>query len=617
MTSTAAPFGVVPPSVAALEPFVVAGVFGSTEVHFAATVARLAARGGDRPVDDLVLLALAVAARAPRSGHVCVELDQVHRLVVDRRDVADGEGAAALKWPDPQRWANALQAAPDVVADAATAGDPPLRPLVWDGRRLYLHRLWVDEQRVAADLRRRADPAASATDPAVLDPIRLDAALRAVFATSDDDLQQRAARRALDGRLGVIVGGPGTGKTRTVARLLATSLLVEPGLQLALAAPTGKAAARMTAAVQAAVGQLAVDGAVPDEVLDRLRSVEARTVHRLLGRGRGSRFAHDRRSPLPFDLVVVDETSMVDLPLMARLLDALRPQTRLVLVGDPHQLASVEAGTVLADLVASDGDESGSVLADRVVELAVAYRFAAGSGIAAVADAVRRGDADAVLQLLSEDRDDVRWVRPGQPGQLDALSAVVVAAASRAAVEARAGRAVDALAATREVKVLAATRLGPLGLQDWSERIERGVAASVPGAHPARRWEVGRPMMVTRNDPVARVANGDTGVLVELDGRRVLMVDTGMGTPVPVPAARLDQVEPWWAMTIHKSQGSEFDHVVVSLPTQDSPVLTRELLYTAVTRAMSSVTVLADEDTIRRAVDRPVSRASGLRDRLR
>ncbi len=614
MTSISAPFGVVPTSVGVLEPYVAAGVFGSAEVHLAATVARLAQRAGHDAVDDLVLLGLAVAARAPRSGHVCVELDDVHRFVVDRR-ITDPDGAvAALRWPDPQLWAAALQAA-DVVADPESAAVAPLRPLVWDGRRLYLQRLWVDEQRVAAELRRRAVASSTSTDPGGLGA--LDTALRAVFATSaDDDLQHRAARRSLEGRLGVIVGGPGTGKTRTVARLLAASLLVEPRLQLALAAPTGKAAARMTEAVQSAVEQLAADGAVPDHVLDRLRGVEARTVHRLLGRGQGTRFAHDHRSPLPFDLVVIDETSMVDLPLMARLLDALRPDARLVLVGDPDQLASVEAGTVLADLVATDAAGIRSVLADRVVELAVAHRFAAGSGIAELAAAVRRGDADDVVQLLGEGRADVRWVRPDEPGELDELSSRVVATAALVTDAARAGRALEALAASRSLKVLAATRFGPLGLYDWSERIEEGVAASAPDVRGGRRWEVGRPMMVTRNDPVARVANGDTGVVVDDGGRLVLAVDTGALEPLRVPVARLDQAEPWWAMTIHKSQGSEFDEAVVSLPTEDSPVLTRELLYTAITRARHCVTVVADEATVRRAVQRPVARASGLRDLL-
>jgi exodeoxyribonuclease V alpha subunit len=610
-------FSPVPPSAAVLEPYVAAGVFGPTEVHLADLLVRLAARDDRRagrapqPVDDLVLLAAAVAARAPRSGHVGVELDDVHRVVVDRRTEP---GADLLEWPDVERWAAALSASPMVALgdDAAAA---PLRPLVWDGERLYLHRLWVDEVAVARALRARAAAASSVVAGAT-------AALADVFGTDPAvDRQHQAARRALDGRLAVVVGGPGTGKTRTIARMLAAALVAEPQLQLALCAPTGKAAARMTDAVKGAVAELGDESRVPAEVLARLNDAQATTVHRLLGRRPGGAVRHDRATPLPHDLVVVDETSMVDLPLMARLLDALRPEARLVLVGDPDQLASVEAGTVLADLVGrSSGDTGGdtsSVLRDRVVELTVAHRFREGSGIAELAAAIRDGDAGAVLSLLGQSRDDLSWVRPDDAEALGALRDRVVGAAVGVARAAREGQAADALRAARQLKVLCATRLGSFGLYEWSDLIEAQVGEQVPELRTNGRWEAGRPFLVTRNDPVARVANGDTGVVVDLHGRRVLAVDTGATTPMPVPVARLDQVEPWWAMTIHKSQGSEFDQVVVSLPTVESPVLTRELLYTAVTRAKGSVTVLADAETVRRAVQRPVSRASGLRDRLR
>jgi exodeoxyribonuclease V alpha subunit len=287
-------------------------------VHLADTLVRLARRdarragsSGGAAANDLVVLAAAIAARAPRSGHVCVELDDVDRMVVDRR----GEvGLDLLQWPDPTRWAQALQTSP-LVADAEHATLAPLRPLVWDRDRLYLQRLWSDEVQVADDLWSRAGHADELL-PAAAD------ALAAVFGTDpEQDRQHLAGRRALEGRLAVVVGGPGTGKTRTVARLLAAALVAEPDLQLALCAPTGKAAARMTVAVQSAVRQLGDESAVDPSVLDALGHVEASTVHRLLGRRRGGGVRHDRRSPLPHDLVVVDETSMVDLPLMARLLD--------------------------------------------------------------------------------------------------------------------------------------------------------------------------------------------------------------------------------------------------------------------------------------------------------
>ncbi|MEI2699910.1 MAG: exodeoxyribonuclease V subunit alpha [Microthrixaceae bacterium] len=614
------PSGTVPISVSVLERYVDAGVFGPSEFHLAAMLVSVAERDARRvgreapPVDDLVVLGVAVAARAPRSGHVCVDLDDVHRIVVDRRT----DQSSDLTWPDTKRWAAALEGS-ELVADPSTAHLAPLRPLVWDGRRLYLHRLWQAEVRVAEALVERSS---AAERP----PVALSAnedALALVFGTdSEADPQHLAGRRALDGRLAVIVGGPGTGKTHTLARVLAAAHLSEPSTRAALCAPTGKAAARMTDAVQAAIAELG--GAQPvssstgldGSTLERLGSLEASTLHRLLGRTRQGTVEHDRNSPLPHDVVVVDETSMVDLPLMAQLLDALRPDARLVLVGDPDQLASVEAGTVLADLVAPVPAGEASVLAKRVVRLDRVHRFGEGSGIAAFADAVRRGDADTALSTLGQEREDLRWVRPDDERSLAGLRHRAVDAAVSMVKSCRSGDVAAALALAKQTKVLAAVRMGACGLHEWSDLIESGVAELVRSLRSEGRWALGRPLMVTRNDPVARVANGDTGVVSELAGRRVLSVDTGAPTPTPVPVARLDSVESWWAMTIHKSQGSEFSTAIVSLPVHDSPVLTRELLYTGATRARDELVILASEESLRTAIARPAARASGLADRL-
>jgi exodeoxyribonuclease V alpha subunit len=665
----------VPGSVGVLEPFVLAGVFDPAEVQLAASVARLSPG-----LPDEVLLALAVAARGPRRGHVCVELADVARLVVG--DVDDR--TVDLPWPDPADWAAALESSP-VVGAPADHLDEPHRPLVWDGRRLYLHRFFHHETVVAHELRARAlrgggttvdagDTSADASsplgvaggapgageaseiehvldrlfgpDPTMVDPAAGDGAGPPAAGAAEPDLQRLAARTALEHGLAVIVGGPGTGKTRTVARLLAAAQLraAAQGRQLdvALAAPTGKAAARMTEAVRAATDELAAEGdpeLVP--VLDLLRATDATTVHRLLGWAPGTRFRHDRSHPLPHDLVVVDETSMVALPLMARLLDAVRPDAQLVLVGDPYQLASVEAGTVLADVVGpalgtttsggraaeaetsagsasaaetSQGSVSGP-LAGHVAVLRRSRRFDAGSGIAALAEAVRLGDADAALAVLDDDVADTRWVRPDDAAALAELEHQVVDAGVEVAMAALAGFASSGLQAALAVKVLAATRHRRGGLYDWNERIESAIAARVPDLAIGRRWYVGRPVIVTANDPLTRVANGDVGLVVAQGDGLAVAFPTGDDVRL-VPPSRLDRVETWWAMTIHKSQGSEFDHAVVSLPESDSPILTRELLYTGVTRARSRVTVVGTEESLRAAIDRPIARASGLRARL-
>lgn len=662
---SAAPLARVDLPVAAepLRPFVDAGVFGPAEVHLTSAFARLAGVSG---LEEL--LALAVAARAPRFGHVGVRLEEAHRLVVDLRSPSAAEGAGdvapdqldGLPWPDPSAWERVLSGSA-VVAGAGDGDIAPLRPLVLEGGRLYLHRHWADERLVADRLAERGRRTVVVDDDAV------EAALARAFgaqAADHLDAQVDAARRGLRGRLSVVVGGPGTGKTRTVARLLTAALVLDdagrPGptadpraglgassptgpLRVALAAPTGKAAARMTEAVRRAVDELAVapgggtDGdadelatagaaaGIPAAVLEHLRGVEATTVHRLLGVRSDGTFRHDSADPLPHDVVVVDEASMVALPLMARLVDAVRDDARLVLVGDPDQLVSVEAGSVLADVVAAADDPSGtSPVAAGLVRLGTVHRFGAHSGIAALADAVRRGDEEEALELLSSGGEELDWIDPDArdgASQLAEVLRLAAEAGSATASAAHEDRVADALAAARRMKVLVGTRHGELGLADWTERISSAVAGRSPRRTSVRagRWHVGRPVIITRNDPVLRVANGDTGVVVErvVGGRPSLAVAVDLGGEHrPVAVARLDHVEDWWAMTIHKSQGSEFDHVVVSLPRRDSPVLTRELLYTAVTRARARVTVVATRDALRWAVGRPATRASGLRDRL-
>ncbi|MBX3314556.1 MAG: exodeoxyribonuclease V subunit alpha [Actinobacteria bacterium] len=606
----------VPAEAAVLAPFVDAGVFGPSEVQLVAAVSRLRLPdGGSLSVEES--LALAVAARAPRLGHVCVELDQVARRIV-RPDAAGDAEDDELPWPDPETWAAALGVS-DLVQLAGEPVDGPLRPLVWDGTRLYLHRFEAYERAVADDLARRADgtvPAMPGVELLGLFPLPAD---------GGPDRQRRAAEVALANPVSVIAGGPGTGKTRTVARLLAAALAAPdtPIREFALCAPTGKAAARMTEAVHAAVAETEAAGIVDGAVARRLREAEATTIHRLLGARPGAGFARNRTSRLTHDLVIVDETSMVDLPLMAHLLDAVRPEARIVLVGDPEQLASVEAGTVLADLVgplrSGGGDDAGpGPLAGRVTVLDRVHRFAATSGIAELADAVRTGEADRALSLLDGSRPDLQLVAPSGPTSDDVLDLLVDAGVG--VVEAaRIGDDAEALRRAAAVKVLAATHRGVNGRFEWEQRIERGVLDRVGDVDRRGRWYVGRPVLVTANDRLNRVFNGDTGVAVATDdGLLVALPDPREPSGIRrVAPARLHEVDTWWSMTIHKSQGSEFPHVVVALPpTIDSPVLTRELLYTAVTRAREQVTIVATEETVRAAVSRPIARASGLAHRL-
>ena len=566
-----------------------AGVLASADVHVAQ---RLGLLGGE--TDDTVVLAAALAVRAPRLGHVLVDLAEIHRTAtVDADDPVD---LSALGWPEPAAWVGTVAGSPLVGED---------RPLRLEGSSLYLDRYWREEQQVANDLLALAEEA-----PADLDVLA--EGLERLFPGGDDD-QRRAAAVAVRRRLAVVAGGPGTGKTTTVARIVA--LLEEqagdtPPL-IALAAPTGKAAARLQEAVHEEAARLDVD----PEIRDRLLALEASTLHRLLGwkPGSHSRFRHDRGNRLPYDVVIVDETSMVSLSLMARLAEAVRADARLILVGDPGQLTSIEAGAVLGDIVRG--------LRDGVVTLRRIHRF--GGGIQRLAEAIRTGDADGAIEALSEESEDILWipVDAADPDTLDALKPIRDGAitSGRAVIEAAragdAGRALEHLAAFR---VLCAHRRGPYGVATWMPRIEAWLAAAVPGFATEGPWYVGRPLLVTANDHAIRLYNGDTGVVVRpSDGSRPVAAFDRSGEIVTFSPSRLGAIDTVHAMTVHKSQGSQFGTAAVVLPDAASPLLTRELLYTAVTRARARLIVAGTEDAVRAAVDRPIARASGLRARLR
>jgi exodeoxyribonuclease V alpha subunit len=447
-------------------------------------------------------------------------------------------------------------------------------------------------------------------------------------------------------QLAVVGGGPGTGKTTTVTRIVA--LLDDqaraaglPTPLIALAAPTGKAAARLEEAVHEEASALRVS----EDERARLLETSASTIHRLLGRRAGSanRFRHDRRNQLPHDVVIVDETSMVSLSLMARLLEAVRRDARLILVGDPKQLASVEAGAVLGDLVgpAADGllmreparsrlaraaqqtasatdPPDGVTIGDGIVVLRRVHRFT--GAIADLAEAVRAGDADASLAILRTGGDDVRWldVDIGDLDARDDLRPVRDAAvtAGRAMVEsARAGDAAEALAALGSFRLLCAHRRGPYGVVTWNALVENWLASELD-RFAQDAWYVGRPLLVTQNDYGLRLFNGDTGVIVaRAEGHRSAVFER-QGKLVEISPTRLEAVETVHALTIHKSQGSQVDTVAVLLPEPDSRILTRELLYTAVTRARKSMIVCGAEAAIRTALERPVAHASGLAARL-
>ena len=581
-----------------------AGLLGPLDEHCARTVCRIA--GETHP--DL-LLAAAVAVRQVRLGHVCVDLRALAasgRLVAD-----DGVTAHEVAYPAPVGWMERLRASA-VVGEPA---DAERRPLVLDrAGRLYLRRYFEHEQRLAAAIVARAAERADAPAAADLEP-----ALDRLFGptpASSPDRQRDAARTAVTRRLCIISGGPGTGKTSTVVKILA--LLVEkwPAKQLGtprvlMVAPTGKAAMRLTDSIRRAKRGLDcgedVRAAIPDE---------ASTIHRALGSidGTGTRFRHDARHPLRADVVLVDEASMVDLALMARLIDAVPPDARLILLGDKDQLASVEAGAVLGELCAApDGTDP---LGSAIVELDRSWRYRQGSGIEALARAINAGDATRALEILDDPVfDDVERCAPGDGVALserlrgEALHGAL-AYLDRPEPAAR-------LHALEEFRILCAHRSGPHGVANANREVEEMLAdrRRIDRQHGATY--AGRPVIITRNDYQVRLFNGDVGTIVVHGDKRLAFFVGPDDKERLLSPARLPPHETVFAMTIHKSQGSEFSRVAVLLGDRSSPLLTRELLYTAVTRAKEKVTIHATEAVIREAIERRTERSSGLRDALR
>jgi exodeoxyribonuclease V alpha subunit len=467
--------------------------------------------------------------------------------------------------------------------------------------------------------------------------------LARLFAGQTDGRQCLAAAAAVLRRLAVVAGGPGTGKTTTVARIVA--LLAEqaaatgsPPPLVALAAPTGKAAARLEESVHDEAAQLPVDVATRDHLM----ALQASTLHRLLGwrPDSRSRFRHNRSQHLPHDVVIVDETSMVSLSLMARLVETIRPDARLILVGDPGQLASIEAGAVLGDIVgpaakslridkftrtqlasatghsiAAEDPPPGTTIGNGIVVLDRIHRF--GTGIADLAEAIRRGDADLVIQILEDQPEGVTWmaVDAGDASAADALAGVHerVIAAGRAVIEAaRAGDAAKALQDLGAFRVLCAHRQGPYGVASWTAKIEGWLTAAVDDFNTDSVWYPGRPLLITENDYELRLYNGDTGVVIQDTPGRTTAAFERSGDILEFSPGRLGAVDTVYAMTIHKSQGSQFDNAAVLLPNPNSRILTRELLYTAITRARRHLVLAGTAEMIRAAVSRRVARASGL-----
>ncbi|WP_168700613.1 exodeoxyribonuclease V subunit alpha [Gordonia paraffinivorans] len=636
-----------------------AGVLAAADIRITDRLTRMCGE----PVSEYARLGAALAVRAVRLGSTCLALDRVGELVPPDGVGSNNTDGVGSNNTDGVGWNNTDGVGSDNTAERVAGAGPaltlppaseildalltsplvtgsdagPLRPLVVrdsaDGPLVYLQKYFRQEQTIREILARRA-----ASAPTV-DTEALAEAIAAVYSAPDDGtLQKLAAAVAATRWTTVLAGGPGTGKTYTVARILAVlDRLQGPGLRIGLCAPTGRAAAQLQASVEA-------ESTLPV-------TAHAVTLHSLLGWRPGSNPRHGRGRTLPHDVIVVDETSMLSMTAMSRLLEAVRPDARLVFVGDPHQLASVEAGAVLADLVeradlpehAADeppaalvqafaavgldpasaaetadlADGDAARMADGVITLRRQFRF--GGGISEVAAAVNAGDPDRVLELISSPEvDDVELIAPDD---LDAVSEEIVDWGRRLRSAARRGDAEEALDALDAHRVLCAHREGAWGVRGWSARITDWLGTT-EAEHLG--WYVGQPILVTANDRQTSTFNGDTGVVIadpasprSDTGADAVRVAFRRGGHIRLlHPTQLADVVSVHAMTIHRSQGSQFDRVTVVLPPAGSELLTRELLYTAITRAKSHVRIVGTPEVLAAAVDRRVQRASGLRSSL-
>jgi len=471
-------------------------------------------------------------------------------------------------------------------------------PLVVSNNSLYLARYYSYESRLAQAL---ADRAAVDHDIEHADEL-----LNLCFPSSAaiNDQQREAARVALNKGVCIISGGPGTGKTTTVVKIV--SLLVlhyGPDLQIALSAPTGKAAIRLKESVSAQIPSLSVN-----ESTKQALPQHAQTLHRLLGgRMYSPLFKYNNMRRLPWDVVIVDEASMVDIALMSKLVDALSAGARLILLGDKGQLASVESGAVLAECI--------SVLPENVVELNVAHRF--NSDISELADHVNKGDGEAAVEVL-EEPGKASVVRAG-PDWIDECAERYERYLTMVRDVKRAQQLPELFELFSMFRILCALRKGMLGVAGLNSAIERSLAARGFDC-TGTQWYQGRPVIITRNDYNLGLYNGDIGIcLPEVSGTGELNVwfqkDDGLFNRLP--PNRLPSHETAWAMTVHKSQGSEFKEIVVALPERDNRILSRELLYTAITRARERVVIRGSRSLIKQVVGRKVNRTSGLADQIR
>ncbi len=568
------------------------------DYHFARTIGALANESREE-----LLVAAALTSAHLGAGHVCLELESI------AGQAANLEDGSPRHFPSLAPWLSAIAESPMV-----SNGQTPTPLVLTEHGRLYLRRYWLHEQFIAKSILARIDEPSEALGETA-------DALDALFpAAAEHDKQRQAAQLAGQRQFAVVSGGPGTGKTFTVVKILA--LLVEqafaanlPAPRMTLVAPTGKAAARLAESIQKAKQALPSSQRVKDAIAE-----EASTIHRALGSipKSSTRFRHHADNLLLTDLVLVDEASMVNVALMSRLLAAIPEHARLILLGDKDQLASVDAGAVLGDIcntgyVASSSTEQPRI-APCITHLTKSYRYQEGSGIAALATAINEGHADQAIKILQDDSFPEVELQPPLPGNhLGTALQSQIMRGYRSLLEAADPE--QALQSLGEFRVLCVHQNGHASVKTVNREV-RNHLETLGRVPPGSAYYHGQPIMVSVNDYDQRLYNGDVGVVLRTSNGLRIFFEVPGAPPRSLTPARLPSHSPVYAMSIHKSQGSEFSDIAVVMPPEASPVLTRELLYTAITRAKTRLCIYANADLLKACIETQAHRSSGLRDLL-
>ena len=592
------------------------------DIHFGSFINKLA-----KNEDTDLFLAAALVSNAAGNGEVCLDLESFGEKVILEEDA----GKKPVVCKSLNNWLKILRTA-DVVGKP---GD--YRPLILDDKnRLYLYRFWNYEKILSDAVKKRAGE-----DIKKIDIELITNSLTRLFPDNPKEkinLQKIAALTSALKKFCVISGGPGTGKTTTIAKILTLLIEIEQGkkLKIFLSAPTGKAAAKMSESIRNTKKYIDCS-----EDIKSMLPEDAYTIHRMLRViPSTSGFYYNAGNKLPADVVVVDEASMVDLALLAKLVEAVPDNARLILVGDKDQLASVEAGSVLGDICnrgnipgysvklhkkPADGIEPGEgaeapfkkVLSDCIVVLQKNYRFSETSGIGRLSSAVNNGDADAALRIMRETKDErIHWEDVKTSKELYcSLEKKIVEGytAYRAADD-----PIEALNSFSRFKILCAVNKGEFGV-DAVNNLAESVLAQKRLINLSAKWYRGRPVLIKGNNYSLGLFNGDIGIIMagqETDDNVYAFFHGNSGRARKFRPGILPEHDTAYAMTVHKSQGSEFEEVVLVLPEKDSPVLSRELIYTGLTRTTGKITLLGTESVMRAAISRKTERASGLRDAL-